>query len=482
MDLPEIAVKVFQYLEPVALSRCERACRAWHACLAANTNAVWVRAAAELSPEPGMLPARRTWETWKDVVRLKHCWGRTLPKMAAESRDQRGELDVRNAPTVVDGIRWNGAGEGGEDSEKVSADGRNRVTVMDSYSAGSFRDCIQTQQIGPNVVFTVMGVRDVRAIDIRASSEKTLSVALPVAACHREPPRLQRVFLSDMVPLHEGMGWMSFWDAQTLQQIARFRAITDDYCQGQLCGSSYACFNPRWSDDGDEEVDARRTVRMWKLEDPQCPRVAWNAQLPSHVVDVAQNGSVVACAFGSLLDLAESEDDEDSEDDEHHLFGLEFRSARTGNLIRPVPDLTGVQDIIFLTMTRFHCLVVRAPNNGQVVTIVDLATAEVVHEIDLKLSFTRTYGGLHVSDDETMLILWSSSNQLACLDLLRGTWSLHQRTVDDELFDKWAYGVWVAVEKDRRGAQESDSDVQRYTVVWKCIGGIDPAKRPHAVL
>lgn len=276
---------------------------------------------------------------------------------------------------------------------------------------------------------------------------------------------------------------MSFWEpGDELQCRARFRAIEDEYCQGQLYGNWYACFNPRWTDDESETVDARQTIRLWNLDNPAQPVVAWNAALPSHVVDVALNDSLVACAYGSLLS-----EDEDAEPGDG-LFGLELRSASTGEFVRKVPALTGVEDVIFMIMTRFHCLVVRAADDGELVTIVDLASTNVVYVIDLTESFIYSYGGLHVSDDESMLVLWSSSDRLACVDLLRGAWTLHERTADD-LREKWHYGVWVAIENDPGDEQEADpnpepgnvSRTTRYGVSWKAIG-VPVEPRVHQAL
>ncbi|TPX63145.1 hypothetical protein SpCBS45565_g06829 [Spizellomyces sp. 'palustris'] len=356
---------------------------------------------------------------------------------------------------------------------------------MDSYSSSETRDYIQTQAVGPHIVYAITGISHIGTFDIRASSVSAPSIKLPAASL-QHPPRLQRVFHSTLIPVHEGMGWMSFWDPQHIDLQGRFRAIDDEYCQGQLYECLYACFNPRWSDDESETVDARRIVRLWDVKCPSRPILSWNAKLPGHVVDVALNDSLVACAYGSRLD-AEAGPIDNAED--IPVFGLEFRSVATGDLVRPVPALSGVQDVIFLVMTRFYCLVVRAPDDGQLVTVVDLATGNVAHEINLMESFIRTYGGLHVKDDETMLMLWASSNRLACLDLIRGCWTLHERK-RDELFEKWHYGVWVAIEQTENVSnrdkvhstngkmKSSMPDKSRFRVIWKAIGGV-PSLSPN---
>ncbi|KNC98670.1 uncharacterized protein SPPG_06353 [Spizellomyces punctatus DAOM BR117] len=478
MDLPEIALRVFCYLDSISLVRCERVCRDWSSLLIQNENHLWCAFAAALSPVNGRLPHRLEWETWKDIVRLKHAWDKVLPKLTAESRRLHDPAEyLQEAPTIV--------GEVVVDTTGHNKDRRSKVSVMDSYSSSETRDYIQTQAVGPHIVYAITGISHIGTFDIRASSISAPSIKLP-ATSFQHPPRLQRVFHSTLIPVHEGMGWMSFWDPRHTDRQGRFRAIDDEYCQGQLYEHLYACFNPRWSDDESETVDARRIVRLWDVKCPSQPILSWNAQLPGHVVDVALNDSLVACAYGSRLD-AEAGPIDNAQDTP--VFGLEFRSVVTGDLVRSVPALSGVQDVIFLVMTRFYCLVVRAPDDGQLVTVVDLATGNVAHEINLMESFIRTYGGLHVKDDETMLMLWSSSNRLACLDLIRGCWTLHERK-RDELFEKWHYGVWVAIEQNEHVCnrvkvlgtngtiKSSISDKSRFRVIWKAIGGVPSVSPP----
>ncbi|KAJ3019502.1 hypothetical protein HKX48_002035 [Thoreauomyces humboldtii] len=242
----------------------------------------------------------------------------------------------------------------------------------------------------------------------------------------------------------------------------------------------YICFNPLWSDDLEAEVDARQTVRMYDVSSEGLSdnlgtpaRICWNATLPAHVVDLASNGSIVACAYARL-----TENDTPTLPDAGE-FGVELRCAETGEFLRTIGELAGVDDVIFLDITRFHCLVVRASDAGQLVTVVDLQSARIVYEVDLKLSFTRTFGGIHISDDETFMLLWSSSNHLAVIDLLRGTWTLHAHVeVDEEMLESWPYGVWFCREHPDAGFEE-----RRYTVGWKAIGGLPPASaRMFAVM
>ncbi|KAJ3156984.1 hypothetical protein HDU89_002393 [Geranomyces variabilis] len=463
MDLPEIAVRVFEYLDPAGIARAHRVCRSWHAVLLNNVNAVWANSAARMSPIPGVLPKRCEWETWQDVVRLKYCWGVVLPRMAKESREE-GEtaaMPVVTVPTTVAGIR-----------------GQNRVTVLDSYNSGSYstvRDSVHTQQTGRHVFFTETQNKTVRAVDISEDTDSPLGVPHVIEASKSATAwRLQRAVHSDLVPCHESNGWMSFWYADSRTCATRVRAIEDEYCQGQLYGRSYACFNPRWSDEPSDNADAAHAVRMWDLSNPDKPFIKWEARTAAHIVDVAQNGMLVAVAYGSLLDDDDENADEGNENSDS-VFGLEFRSSETGELIRSCPD-SNWQDIIFLICTRTHCLCVRALDDGQIVTIVDLATGLVVGAFDLRNTFTRNYGGLHLNEDESMLMLWSSGNQLAVLDLLNGRAVIATRKDDDESFETWRKGMWVVIENEN--AQTKDP---RFVIAWKALAAKEEIKSYSAM-
>ncbi|KAJ3175680.1 hypothetical protein HDU87_005822 [Geranomyces variabilis] len=463
MDLPEIAVRVFEYLDPAGIARSHRVCRSWHAVLLNNVNAVWENSAARMSPIPGVLPKRCEWETWQDVVRLKYCWGVVLPRMAKESREE-GEtaaIPVAMVPTSVAGIK-----------------AQSRVTVLDSYDSGSYstvRGSVHTQQTGRHVFFTETQNKNVRVVDISEDTDSPLGVPHVIEASKSATAwRLQRAVHSDLVPCHESNGWMSFWYADSRTRAGRVRAIEDEYCQGQLYGRSYACFNPRWSDEPGDNTDAAHAVRMWDLSNPDEPFIKWEAKTAAHIVDVAQNGMLVAIAYGSLLD-----DDDDNAGEEYErpdsVFGLEFRSSETGELIRRCHD-SNWQDIIFLICTRTHCLCVRALEDGQIVTIVDLATGLVVSEFDLRDTFTRNYGGLHLNEDETMLMLWASSNDLAVLDLLTGTSVIAARKRDDDLYETWRKGIWIVMERENARKERP-----RFVVMWKALAAKDEVKSYSAM-
>ncbi|KAJ3152990.1 hypothetical protein HDU86_005446 [Geranomyces michiganensis] len=453
MDLPEIAIRVFQYLDPPDLARIHRACRSWHAILLSHTNAVWEHSAARMSPIPGKLHERRDWETWQDVVRLRYCWGVVLPWMADRSKAV-GDAAITVSTTVA-GIKMD----------------NHKVTVMDSYGSGRY-DCVNTQQTGRHVFFTETQSKTCCAVDISEDSDSPRGVVQVIEPSTTTPRwRLQRACHSDLVPCHEGKGWISFWYADSRTCAGRVRAIEDEYCQGQLYGRSYACFNPNWSDDEADHADASHAVRMWDLTNPEKPSIKWEAKFAAHIVDVAHNGMLVAVAYGSLLENDDETDNDDTETvgrgDSESVFGVEFRSCETGELIRQCPD-SNWQDIIFLFCTRTHCLCVRAPEDGQVVTIIDLATGLVVAEVDLMNTFTKQYGGLHVNEDETLLMLWSSSNKLAVLDLLTGTSVIATRSDDEDLFVTWRRGVWVVVERDT-ATEGLHADGRRFAVQWKAL-------------
>ncbi|KAI9092858.1 hypothetical protein DFS34DRAFT_652817 [Phlyctochytrium arcticum] len=453
MDVPDVALRVFSFLDSRTLGRAECVCRDWQRLLEDNVNLLWAHHALDSSPLPGTFPHRLSCETWKDLVRVNHCWNFVLPRLTAETlAPEKPKQFSALAPIVTAGI-------------EVKQDAS--VIIMDSYSATDTRDYIQTQAVGSSVIYAVTGLSHVNVLDIKQDSITQPSRHLLADTTPRQP-RLHRVVRSKVVPVHEGAGVVSFCSPSDATHRVRFRAINDEYCQGQMCGDMYACFNPRWSDDPHEVIDARKQVRLWDLSLPS-PAIRWNATLPYHVVDVALNDCIVACAYGALLEGDDAEDRPDLAD----KFGIELRSIFTGEFISTIPEMSGVHDVIFLIMTRFHLLVVRMPEGGQKITVVSLRTSKIVCEIDLMQSFIMTYGGCHVNDDETILMLWSSLDQLACIDLILGECAIFECDRSEASSVNWPYGIWVALQSKNKKLRSR----KRAQVMWKAIGGVPTSKR-----
>ncbi|KAJ3057129.1 hypothetical protein HK097_000057 [Rhizophlyctis rosea] len=273
----------------------------------------------------------------------------------------------------------------------------------------------------------------------------------------RQEPIPQRLTRSKWIPVSEGVGHISIWDPSHPALITSFRAINEFYVQGHLCGTRYACFNPRWAAE-EENVDCFQSIRMWDINaEEKSAKAAWTVRLPGHIVDVAINEQMVACAYGSLIsdeNLAETHTTAPLLDDEDRVFGLQFRDVRDGSLIGSAPAFEDVTDIICIALTRFYCVVTKAEGSqgGQAVLLVDLKSGDIVFEIDLATMFIEGYGGLRVSDCETYMLLWSSRNQLAVIDLEEGVWRLCERKVDGDA-DEWPFGFW-ATRRLQNGMEE----------------------------
>ncbi|KAI8996116.1 hypothetical protein BC832DRAFT_300677 [Gaertneriomyces semiglobifer] len=452
MDLLDIAISVFHFLDKVSLVRCERVCKAWKRILDDNAQGLWQAHVAEVSPVQGQLPVKLPSQTWKDVLKVRRGWDHIFNDLAQKS-------SIASVDPIVANVLV-------EDMPDMEDRPNEDFVIMSSYGSSRSRLVVQSEAIGPYFLYaTPQGEKQrkmyVGNLDVRQATSTQAKRLLPPTT--PGPPRLQPAGHASAIPVHEGDGWMSFWDPKTGECKCRFRAIDDRWCQGRLYGNLYACFNPSWVDDVSEFADARRSVRVWNLEDPEVPRIQWEVETPSHIVDVAHNDAVIACAYGSSF--------VDDEPDPDSPFGLEIRSVKTGEFIRNVPALNGASDVMFLAITNFHIIISRAPVT-QILAVVSIKAGELLYEINLMTSFAREWCGMNISGDGRTVILWSTKNMLAVVDLVNEDWNLYHREVevDDEAEEQWDFGVWAVV---RTGGEPTRASRRNHLVVWRAIGGLE---------
>ncbi|KAI8928392.1 hypothetical protein BC831DRAFT_510026 [Entophlyctis helioformis] len=297
-------------------------------------------------------------------------------------------------------------------------------------------------------------------------------------------PPIFRSFRSNLIPINAGKGFVSLWDPVAGVCVSTFKAI-EDPCQGQLVDNAFLCFNLQWS----SESSVGRVVNCWDVTDPRKPVLAWSTRHPHHVVDVAVNAWTVAIAFGTFVDEADSDDSDDNDDssdsdsdgssrDEDSdasrsqaasvgatnttantttasappssppavtspttpvspagprpsPFSVELRCRKTGSFLRRIDVLTGIRNILCLNATRFHLFVLRATHDGTRILVVDLQNGSFVSDINLMRSFIRSYGGVQISANERLMILWSTANRVAVIDVIAKRWRLFGK-LDDE--------------------------------------------------
>ncbi|KAJ3042934.1 hypothetical protein HDV00_006241 [Rhizophlyctis rosea] len=418
--------------------------------------------------KPNTAPPKWDDETWKHVCKRRWQWAVLFPQLAKQSVGMVGLagdiVEQEEGLDVSSLILWNGDaieqrklagidtcidGFGPNARIQDDADEDPFITVIGSYTSD------ENHYIGPQSSFHHAIVQCdghyVGAFDISQPSTTPYTFLDPQP--HKHPLTPQRLTRSKWIPINEGNGYISIWDPSTPSRVTNFRAVEEFYVQGHLCGNRYACFNPRWASE-EEDVDCFQSIRLWAIEEQNgTARPVWTVRLPGHIVDVAVNEHMVACAYGSLIsdeNLDETHTTAPLLPPEDRVFGLQFRDIKDGSLLLDAPAFRDITDIICIALTRFYCVVTKAEgsNGGQAVLLVDLKSGDIVFEVELATMFIEGYGGLRISDCETYMLLWSSRNQLAVIDLEHGAWRLCERKVSD-VAEEWVFGFW-AVRRGRR--------------------------------
>ena len=338
-------------------------------------------------------------------------------------------------------------------------DTKHEVIIVDSLANDTDRTYTTTRYCNNGIV-CVQANGPIRAYSLSMDDDFHQGIQFPIINLlddsQRPWPPIFRSFRSNLLPVNAGYGRVTLWDLKTNECVCTFEAIKDS-CQGQLVDTTFACFNLQWAPDS----SMGRIVNCWNVAAPSKPSLMWNTEHIFHVVDVAVNSFVVAIALGTFVETEDDETRPQSSPDTidsstSSPFSVELRNIADGSFLYKIDPLSGIRNILCMNLSRYNLFILRATHDGTKVFVVDLASRAVISSFNLVKTFIRAFGGIQVSSNEALLIMWSTNNTVAVIDLVYGNW----RQFEVEQNDAYRFGFWVLSGNNR---------LDDMTMNWKAI-------------
>ncbi|KAI8911716.1 hypothetical protein EDD86DRAFT_203088 [Gorgonomyces haynaldii] len=308
----------------------------------------------------------------------------------------------------------------------------HNTTVLGSFSADGSR-CYETRQcIDPQelIVFERRSQTIYKShleMDSLASVEHSLVNERTIELGVVPWPAVFWSQQSNFYCVNLGAGYVQLWDTQ-LQSIHTFRAWRGR-CQARLYRDLMVCFDIDW-----QGIEGRRAC-LWDLSDPKKPKQRWNLVLDAYIVDIDLNSNFLVLASDMMSDEAGS-----------GAFGVEVRALEDGRLIKRLSCLNGLTSVVKVTLSHFHIVLPRSTPDCIQFVVCSVLDDRIVHEMDSRLWGTTCFGGIQMSNDESIFFLWADKKIIA-LDLQSRRTLIFQKQESE--FDRY-FGYWaVAIDSKR---------------------------------